>query len=222
MPHSPKHHDKYYFNSGDVTFDVGDSRFKIHLYLLIGSESSSFRSFRTPDGSSVDRVHPLPLAISLRQFEALMRILYPPHPLEDPWSISTETLIGAMQASVKFGMHDVQNAVAEVVKQAGKPKDLDVAFGRLLLCAEFPTHFSDNHISHLFVYICRYEHHPTDKQHGLFRGKLDGVNTLIKEGRGKFAKQNGVGANVGSWWQDNSKSLDETQAKVVKLIRQSA
>jgi len=70
-------------------------------------------------------------------------------------------------------MEDVQTAIAKVMSRRGKPKTLDDAIKRLLLCAEFPSYFKDDTISALFVCICRWEDHPTAQQLALLQNRMD-------------------------------------------------
>ncbi len=62
---------------------VGEVLFRIHKRLLIGSESSAFASMlRLPQSEAIEgQTDERPIVLegdSLEQFEALMKILYPP------------------------------------------------------------------------------------------------------------------------------------------------
>ena len=94
-------HDKYYFEDGNVVFQVsgstmiqpssclmigrpkvGETLFRIHKRLLVGSESSVFASmFSIPQSEAVEgQTDERPIVLkgdSVKQFEALMKILYP-------------------------------------------------------------------------------------------------------------------------------------------------
>jgi hypothetical protein len=127
-----------------------------------------------------------------------------------------------MHISDMYGMEDIQTAIAKVLTRAGKPKDLDVAFGRLLLCSEFPAYFKDGVILGLFIFICRSVDHPTHKQLSLLQGNMDLIAHIMK-GRVIFSTRTPVAANVKEQWgEDKSGSLDGTKAEVLKLIRKNA
>jgi len=95
-------HDKYYFEDGNVVFQVGDwsnyysalwcpiieeqvgeALFRIHKRLSVGSESSAFASmFSLPQSQNIEgQTDERPIVLngdSPEEFGALMRILYPP------------------------------------------------------------------------------------------------------------------------------------------------
>jgi len=94
-------HDKYYFEDGNVVFQVsdrsnhysalwcliigpkvGEKLFRIHKRLLVGSQWSLFADLFNPPQSRIFEGHTDERPIVLKgespeEFEALMRILYP-------------------------------------------------------------------------------------------------------------------------------------------------
>lgn len=118
-------------------------------------------------------------------------------------------------------MDDVQTAIAGVVARAGKPKTLDIAIGRLLFCAHFPSYFKDEVISTLFICICRWVDHPTAKQLEPLQHRMDLI-AHIMSGRVKFFTRPPVGVGVRvreGWGEDKSGSLDGKKAEVLESIR---
>jgi hypothetical protein len=93
-------HEKYYFEDGNVIFQVssqslsglvasnprakaGDKLFRVHKRVLVGSGSNAFASmFSLPQSQdSEGQTNEKPIVLNgdnAEQFEALMRILYPP------------------------------------------------------------------------------------------------------------------------------------------------
>src|SRR6266404_5040853 len=139
--------------------------------------------------------------------------------LQDPQSIPIKMLTLAMNASSRYCMEDVQTAIARTVTRAGKPKTLDIAIGRLLLCAEFPSYFKDDTILTLFVCICRWVDHPTALQLEPLHNRMDLV-AHIMSGRVIFSTRTPVGVNVKEQWgEDKSGSLDGKKADALESIR---
>lgn len=119
-------------------------------------------------------------------------------------------------------MEDVQTAIAKVVTRAGKPKTLDIAIGRFLLCAEFPSYFKDDTISALFVCICRNVDHPTSQQLEPLQHRLD-LLAHIMSGRVIYFTRTPLGGNVKEQWgEDKSGSLDGKKAEVLEAIKARA
>ena len=124
-----------------------------------------------------------------------------------------------MRISSNYCMEDVQTAIARVVTQADKPETLDIAIGRLLLCAEFPSYFKDGVIWGLFVCICRWVDHPTAQQLEPLQYRMDLVAHIMR-GRVIYSTRIPVGANVKEQWgEDKSGSLIGSKAEVLESIR---
>ena len=139
--------------------------------------------------------------------------------LDDPQPISITTLTLAMRICSRYCMEDIQTAIAKVVSSGDKPKTLDIAIGRLVLCAEFPRFFKDTTILANFVCICRWGPHPTGNQLEPLQNRLDLV-AHIMSGRVIFFTRNPIGRSE-LWTEDSSGSLDRKKAEVLAMIRKS-
>jgi len=157
-------HDKYYFEDEDAIFQVGDKLFRIHKRRLVGSETSAFASMfslpQSQDAEGQTDEKPIILRDKPEEFEALMRILYPPL-LDNLMKIPIATYIQAMRIAVKYSMDDVQKAIVEVINSFSFTWEYSTAIARLAFVVEFPNHFPKSMIREVFVQSCPKTYHPS-------------------------------------------------------------
>jgi hypothetical protein len=114
-----RRHSKYYFADGNAIFLVDDYLFNIHRYFLQTCEDSLFATmFSLPtsgDAEGGSDENPIRLEqVSVEQFEALLRVLYP-RPLENPNDLPVPTYDLALTLAKKYELVDVRDAIIRVV-----------------------------------------------------------------------------------------------------------
>jgi len=191
-------HPKYYFSDGNAIFLVDGCLFNIHRHFLQTSENSLFATmFSLPsDGDAEGRSDKNPIRleqVSRRQFEALLRVLYPNF-LEDATDIPVLTYALALTLAKKYELDDVRDAIVRIVTKPetqppqprpplgpNDPFDLYLtrSFEKLFFAVSHSDLVSSTFAIKHFTDICRSKDSPSTNHLLLFQQHMHVVSHIM-------------------------------------------
>jgi len=211
-------HPKYYFLDGNAIFLVDGCLFNIHRRFLQSSGNSLFATmFSLPSSGDAEGgcdENPIRLEqVSLQQFEAFLRVLYPQF-LEDPNNIPVPTYGLALIFAKKYELEDVRDAIVRVVTRPepqtrpplgpNDPFDLYLtrSFEKLVFALNHSDLVSTTFAIKHFTDICRSKDSP-GTNHLLSLQSQMHIIAHIMSGR-VWIRENNLGRSANLDWNDPS------------------